>query len=133
MPIHVDDILESCSLRVFWSAMVDEKGFFSIDWMGLPEDDRRLMIGLVRDLKRCFDGWREKWRRKHKDAPSMIVPWVNAAMVYGGAMQRFARLHEIGGHDKLGKMMPDSKSINLYVQLYLLRLPEKPSARELLL
>jgi hypothetical protein len=99
MPIHVDDILESCSLKVFWSAMVDEKGFFSIDWMGLPEDDRGLMMGLVRDSKRCFDEWRGEWRRKHKDAPSMTVPWVNAAMVYGRAMQHFARLHEIGGRD----------------------------------
>jgi hypothetical protein len=76
MPIHVDDILESCSLRVFWSATVDEKGFFSIDWMNLPEDDRGLMMGLVRDLKKYFEGWRREWRRKHgsEDVPAKTVP-----------------------------------------------------------
>jgi hypothetical protein len=47
-------------------------------------------------------------------------------MVYGRAMQRFARLHEIGGHNELGKMMPNSKLRNLLVQEDLLRLPEKP-------
>jgi hypothetical protein len=107
--------------------MVDEKGFFSIDWMGLPEDDRRLMLGLVKSLRLCFEGWREKWRRKQggEDVPAMTVPWVNAAMVYGGAIQPLGVKHEVGGHYKLESMMPPVKLANLLVQTsYLLSLPE---------
>jgi hypothetical protein len=47
-------------------------------------------------------------------------------MVYGGIMQRFARLHEIGGHNEFEKMMPSSKLRKLLVQAGLLLLPEVP-------
>jgi hypothetical protein len=37
------------------------------------------------------------------DAPAKTVPWVNAAMVYGGAMQPLGVKHEAEGHYKLEK------------------------------
>jgi len=119
-PVHVDDALSS-SLRVFTT--VRFRGNY-VEWERLPEEVRRPMLQISRELKKKFDFK----RGISKEPSSCILPWSNAAFIYGGTEQKkiIGEAHEIKGHHEFNNM-PMNKIDCIIVLRTPLMLRENPN------